>query len=97
MKISKYYVRSKIFEWSKSESINYEMINFSILSQTISTANKNESNGKEILNLTNSKLNNCERKSGEKRNNLNNENQRLKNKLQEQQRRVEVFFFHLMF
>ena len=67
-------------------------MNFSILSQTISTANKNESNGKEILNLTNSKLNNCERKSGEKRNNLNNENQRLKNKLQEQQRRVEVFF-----
>lgn len=60
-----------------------------MLTQTISLASKNESSGKEILSLITSKLNNCEKRSIDRRTNLNMENTKYKLKLQEQQRRVE--------
>jgi len=62
---------------------------FSMLTQTIGLANKNESSGKEILALITSKLTACEKRSAEKRTALNAENSKYKSKLQEQQRRVE--------
>ena len=84
---------SSFEHWKYTKPLQNPLFTFvvywSLLSQTISVANKTESSGKETIALITDKLNNTEKRSAEKRQSLNAENAKLKAKLQEQQRRVE--------